>query len=83
VVGDFNIDFNKEHECMNRMRNELKLNPMSVSECTYRRNRETTGSHLDWAFTSNDFNFGIERRSDIYENWYSDHSALWIHFKLI
>jgi len=83
VVGDFNIDFNKEHECMNRMRNELNLNPMSVNECTYRRNRETTGSHLDWAFTSNDFNFGIDRRSDIYENWYSDHSALWIHFKLI
>ncbi|CAF1054665.1 unnamed protein product [Brachionus calyciflorus] len=26
VVGDFNIDFNKEFESMNRMRNELNLN---------------------------------------------------------
>ncbi|CAF0987884.1 unnamed protein product [Brachionus calyciflorus] len=75
VVGDFNIDFNKEFECMNRMRNELNLNPMSVNECTYRRNRETTRSHLNWAFTSGNFNFDIGKSIEIYENWFSDHNS--------
>jgi endonuclease/exonuclease/phosphatase family metal-dependent hydrolase len=72
VLGDFNIDFNKqeEREKLEYLQNQLGLRALFEHEKTFKYK-----THIDWAFKSRHFKFGIE--SLVYDTWFSDHSAIW------
>lgn len=82
VIGDFNIDFNKETNRMEKMKSDLHLEPLLDNVISFRRNKETC-SQLDWAFCNGDFSsFASVENIQIYETWYSDHNAILIELKI-
>lgn len=72
VLGDFNIDFNKEEERekYEYLQTRLGLRALFEHEKTFQYK-----THIDWAFKSRQFKFGVE--SQVYDTWFSDHSAIW------
>jgi endonuclease/exonuclease/phosphatase family metal-dependent hydrolase len=80
VLGDFNIDFNlpEEREKLEYLQNRLGLRACFENEKTFQYK-----THIDWAFKSQHFRFGLE--SLVFDTWFSDHSAIWaeIDFEIL
>lgn len=72
VLGDFNVDFNRQdqYENFQNIQKKLGLKPLFLNEKTFQYK-----THIDWAFKSQNFMFEIE--SQVYDTWFSDHSAIW------
>jgi endonuclease/exonuclease/phosphatase family metal-dependent hydrolase len=70
VLGDFNIDFNKDADSLSYMRTKFNLRPLFEQEISFRN-----VSHIDWAFVGSRFSHTV--RSQVYNTWFSDHAALW------
>jgi len=69
ILGDFNLDFNQKENRMALMKS-FGFVPLFVQKTTH-----NMGNHLDWVFKNNNFRNKIE--ANLYETWYSDHSALY------
>jgi endonuclease/exonuclease/phosphatase family metal-dependent hydrolase len=74
VLGDFNVDFNKEQSKLSQIES-LGFKPLITKRQTFNK-----GSQLDWVFIKcsnemdSDNNFRIN--ADVMDTWFSDHSAI-------
>ncbi|CAF0967783.1 unnamed protein product [Brachionus calyciflorus] len=71
LLGDFNIDFNKNQTIMNEL-NKRDFKPIFRNSVTFDRN----SSQIDWAFTNTNFQFNIPK-SQTYRTWFSDHHGIY------
>ena len=73
IVGDFNLDFNKKVQRMGHFKS-FGFEPLFIDVPTH-----NAGNQLDWAFKNSKFEYEIS--GDVYETWFSDHSAIWTRIK--
>lgn len=72
VLGDFNVDFNKQEEEQkkNIIQNKVGFTPLFTNEKTFQYKTQ-----IDWAFKTRQFNHNIDIQ--VYDTWFSDHSAIY------
>lgn len=73
IIGDFNLDFNQKQNRLEQM-DSFGFEPLFVNVQTH-----NAGNQLDWAFKNTKFEYNI--KANIYETYYSDHSAIWTRIK--
>ena len=79
ILGDFNIDFNKDGKMLKLFEDSLGLQPTFLDSPTHDK-----GSQLDWCFTNmpsliiHDPREARYVASGCYESWFSDHKPIWL-----
>ncbi|RMZ96632.1 hypothetical protein BpHYR1_021479, partial [Brachionus plicatilis] len=78
ILGDFNIDFNRENnfKYLDTLRVNLNMTPV-FSKCLTFKDL----SQLDWCLTSKSNTFG-QFKSQPYSTWFSDHQAIFTEITL-
>lgn len=71
VLGDFNIDFNREEGEIQRLRNKLESNYKLKPLLTKSNTRPKSGRQIDWVFSTETSRSIWE--TSLYTTWFSDH----------
>ena len=69
ILGDFNVDFNKQKDLMTTLQDKMNMLPLITNETTFKNI-----SQLDWSFKNKNFEHSVHSSS--YDTWFSDHSAI-------
>lgn len=77
LMGDFNVDFGRQEnkDCMTVLQDQMNVRSLLPENSKTFENI----SYIDWCFKNRNFRFQVE--SQLYETWFSDHSAIWTEVK--
>ena len=81
ILGDFNIDFNKEEAYLRELEDNFNLLPLFKNKRTFERlsiNNELNSGQIDWCFSNCLSNEQFNCSSLVYQSWYTDHYPIFL-----